>query len=381
MTDLARLCAAGFAPLVHRPRFVFGLYLIQAAAAGLVMLLALGPYFAVIFFSEDATAMTVFSYVPFSSAVAMPILYYVGNSVAMLFLMVFVIYWCYGTQLSVNASTAADFWGAKNVGANYGILFTAWGVAGVIGPIIGAFAAMGQRNIKRLMAYSSIGNIGYALVGLAAGTPQGVSGLLFYMATYVPMTLGSFAVILAMRQKGQMVEEIADLSGLAKSQPWLAHIFAAILFSMAGIPPLVGFFGKWMVFAAAVDRLRVTSSLRRRRAPRKSPQKPNAGPQPFPGFPSVRGCSRVRSSPRSGRRHSRSCRATDRRGSSISSARSAASEANDAPRAAAPPSLPLLAISPAPGAVEYTCPMHRDVVQDHAGDCPKCGMELVPKAR
>jgi NADH-quinone oxidoreductase subunit N len=120
--------------------------------------------------------------------------------------------------------------------------------------ILGAFAAMGQRNIKRLMAYSSIGNIGYALVGLAAGTQQGVSGLLFYMAIYVPMTLGSFAVILAMRQKGQMVEEISDLSGLAKSQPWLAHIFAAILFSMAGIPPLAGFFGKWMVFAAAVDQ-------------------------------------------------------------------------------------------------------------------------------
>jgi len=118
---------------------------------------------------------------------------------------------------------------------------------------LGAFAALGQRNIKRLMAYSSIGNIGYALVGLAAGSAQGVSGLLFYMAIYVPMTLGAFAVILAMRQKGQMVEEIADLAGLAKSQPWLAHIFAAILFSMAGIPPLAGFFGKWMVFAAAVD--------------------------------------------------------------------------------------------------------------------------------
>ncbi len=120
--------------------------------------------------------------------------------------------------------------------------------------LLGAFAAIGQRNIKRLMAYSSIGNIGYALVGLAAGTQQGVSGLLFYMAIYVPMTLGSFAVILAMRHKGQMVEEIADLSGLARSQPWLAHIFAAILFSMAGIPPLAGFFGKWMVFAAAVDQ-------------------------------------------------------------------------------------------------------------------------------
>jgi NADH-quinone oxidoreductase subunit N len=118
---------------------------------------------------------------------------------------------------------------------------------------LGAFAALGQKNIKRLMAYSSIGNIGYALVGLASGSAQGVSGLLFYMAIYVPMTLGAFAVILAMRQKGQMVEEIADLAGLAKSQPWLAHIFAAILFSMAGIPPLAGFFGKWMVFAAAVD--------------------------------------------------------------------------------------------------------------------------------
>ena len=120
--------------------------------------------------------------------------------------------------------------------------------------ILGAFAAIGQRNIKRLMAYSAIGNAGYALVGLAAGTQQGVSGLLFYMATYVPMTLGSFAVILAMRQKGRMVEEIADLSGLAKSQPWLAHVFAAILFSMAGIPPLIGFFGKWMVFVAAVNQ-------------------------------------------------------------------------------------------------------------------------------
>ncbi len=118
---------------------------------------------------------------------------------------------------------------------------------------LGAFAALVQKNIKRLMAYSSIGNIGYALVGLAAGTQQGVSGLLFYMAIYVPMTLGAFAVILAMRQKGEMVEEISDLAGLAKSQPWLAHIFAAILFSMAGIPPLAGFFGKWMVFAAAVN--------------------------------------------------------------------------------------------------------------------------------
>lgn len=119
--------------------------------------------------------------------------------------------------------------------------------------LLGAFAAIWQRNIKRLMAYSSIGNIGYALVGLAAGTPEGVSGLLVYMAIYIAMTLGAFAVIMAMRQKGKLVEEISDLAGLASSQPWLAHVFAAIMFSMAGIPPLFGFFGKFLVFSAAVQ--------------------------------------------------------------------------------------------------------------------------------
>jgi NADH-quinone oxidoreductase subunit N len=103
------------------------------------------------------------------------------------------------------------------------------------------------------LAYSSIGNVGYALVGLAAGTASGVSSLLFYMAIYVAMTLGAFAVVLGMRRKGSLVEEIEDLRGLARSQPWLAHVFAAILFSMAGIPPLAGFFGKLLVFNAAVD--------------------------------------------------------------------------------------------------------------------------------
>ncbi len=119
--------------------------------------------------------------------------------------------------------------------------------------VLGGFAAIAQRNIKRLMAYSSIGNIGYALVGLAAGTAAGVSALLVYMAIYVAMTLGAFAVVLGMRRQGKLVEEIEDLRGLASSQPWLAHIFAAILFSMAGIPPLAGFFGKLLVFSAAVD--------------------------------------------------------------------------------------------------------------------------------
>jgi NADH-quinone oxidoreductase subunit N len=117
---------------------------------------------------------------------------------------------------------------------------------------LGAFAAIGQRNIKRLMAYSSIGHMGFALIGLAAGTQQGVEGVLIYMAIYVSMTLGTFAVILAMRREGQMVEEIADLAGLAGTQPVMAFFLAMLLFSLAGIPPLAGFFAKFYVFLAAI---------------------------------------------------------------------------------------------------------------------------------
>ncbi|BCP53705.1 NADH-quinone oxidoreductase subunit N [Kaistia sp. 32K] len=119
--------------------------------------------------------------------------------------------------------------------------------------ILGAFAAIGQRNIKRLMAYSSIGHMGFALVGLAAGNQAGVQGIILYMAIYVAMTLGAFAVILFMRRKGQMVEEINDLAGLSRSHPVIAFIFAMILFSLAGIPPLAGFFAKWYVFLAAIE--------------------------------------------------------------------------------------------------------------------------------
>lgn len=119
--------------------------------------------------------------------------------------------------------------------------------------ILGAVAAIGQRNIKRLMAYSSIGNVGYALVGLASGTREGVSGLLIYMAIYVVMTIGAFAVILAMRRKGEAVEEISDLAGLSRSQPALAYALAIFMFSMAGIPPFAGFFGKLFVFMAAIQ--------------------------------------------------------------------------------------------------------------------------------
>jgi NADH-quinone oxidoreductase subunit N len=119
--------------------------------------------------------------------------------------------------------------------------------------VLGAFAAIGQRNIKRLMAYSSIGHVGYALVGLAAGTPTGVSGVLIYMSIYLAMTLGAFACIIAMRREGGQVEEIDQLAGLARTQPMMAFVLAALLFSLAGIPPLAGFFAKFYVFLAAIE--------------------------------------------------------------------------------------------------------------------------------
>ncbi|HEY7458572.1 MAG TPA: NADH-quinone oxidoreductase subunit NuoN [Xanthobacteraceae bacterium] len=119
--------------------------------------------------------------------------------------------------------------------------------------VLGAFAAIGQANIKRLMAYSSIGHVGYALVGLSAGTVAGVQGVLIYMAIYMAMTLGAFACILAMRRNGRGVEEIDELSGLASTQPLVAFLLAALLFSLAGIPPLAGFFAKFYVFLAAIE--------------------------------------------------------------------------------------------------------------------------------
>jgi NADH-quinone oxidoreductase subunit N len=118
---------------------------------------------------------------------------------------------------------------------------------------LGAFAAIGQRNIKRLMAYSSIGHMGFVLVGLAAGTAEGVQGVLVYMAIYVAMTLGTFACILSMRREGQLVEDIGDLAGLARTKPAMALFLAMLLFSLAGIPPLAGFFAKFYVFLAAIQ--------------------------------------------------------------------------------------------------------------------------------
>jgi NADH-quinone oxidoreductase subunit N len=117
---------------------------------------------------------------------------------------------------------------------------------------LGAFAAIGQRNFKRLMAYSSIGHMGYALIGLAAGTAEGVQGVLVYISIYLAMTLGTFACIISMRRTTGPVEEIADLAGLARTKPAMAFFLAMLLFSLAGVPPLAGFFAKFYVFLAAI---------------------------------------------------------------------------------------------------------------------------------
>ncbi|GAA4116146.1 NADH-quinone oxidoreductase subunit NuoN [Aminobacter aganoensis] len=119
--------------------------------------------------------------------------------------------------------------------------------------VLGAFAAIGQKNIKRLMAYSSIGHMGYALVGLAANSEAGVRGVVIYMLIYLVMTLGTFAFILAMRRKDGNVEQIGDLAGLSSTNPMMATILTILMFSLAGIPPLAGFWGKWYVFLAAID--------------------------------------------------------------------------------------------------------------------------------
>ena len=119
--------------------------------------------------------------------------------------------------------------------------------------LLGALAAIGQTNIKRLMAYSSIGHMGYALVGLAVGTAEGVRGVLVYMVTYVFMSAGVFACIIAMRRRGRALEQISDLAGLSRTDPAMALAMAVFMWSMAGLPPFSGFFGKLYVFLPAVQ--------------------------------------------------------------------------------------------------------------------------------
>ncbi|ARE38559.1 NADH-ubiquinone oxidoreductase chain N [Rhodovulum sp. P5] len=132
-----------------------------------------------------------------------------------------------------------------------------WGqviaVLSLLSMVLGAIAAIGQRNIKRLMAYSSIAHMGYALMGLAAGTEMGVQAMLVYMAIYVTMSVGTFAFILSMQKDGQPVTDIASLNMLSAREPLKALAMLVLLFSLAGVPPLVGFFGKFYVVKAAVD--------------------------------------------------------------------------------------------------------------------------------
>ena len=126
-------------------------------------------------------------------------------------------------------------------------------VASVLSMALGAFAALRQQNIKRLMAYSSIGNVGYVLLGLASGSEKGIQSVVFYLAIYLVMTLGVFAVILLMKRRNIMVEGVDDLAGLGKSHPMLALAMLIFMFSMAGIPPLAGFWGKLYIFIAAME--------------------------------------------------------------------------------------------------------------------------------
>ncbi|WP_298292624.1 NADH-quinone oxidoreductase subunit NuoN [uncultured Litoreibacter sp.] len=123
----------------------------------------------------------------------------------------------------------------------------------VVSMFLGAVAAIGQRDIKRLMAYSSIAHMGFALMGLAAGTAEGVQAMLVYMAIYVVMNIGTFAFILSMEKDGHAVTDIDALQNYSKHHPGRALAMLVLMFSLAGIPPMLGFFGKYYVLQAAVD--------------------------------------------------------------------------------------------------------------------------------
>jgi len=132
-----------------------------------------------------------------------------------------------------------------------------WGqviaVISVLSMFLGGIAAIGQTNIKRLMAYSSIAHMGFALVGLASGTQEGVQAMLIYMAVYVTMNVGTFAFILSMERDGAPVTDIAALNLYSKREPVKAFALLILMFSLAGVPPMLGFFAKFGVLMAAVN--------------------------------------------------------------------------------------------------------------------------------
>ncbi len=151
--------------------------------------------------------------------------------------------------LCLTMRVALDAFGAQ-VGAWQQIVI----FAALLSIVIGALGAIGQANIKRLLAYSSINNVGFMLIGLAAATPKGASAMLVYLAIYVAMSVAAFVAVLLLRDaEGASVEAIGDLAGLSRTRPWLALSLAAVMFSLAGIPPLFGFWGKFLVFQAAVE--------------------------------------------------------------------------------------------------------------------------------
>jgi NADH-quinone oxidoreductase subunit N len=126
-------------------------------------------------------------------------------------------------------------------------------IVAVLSMLVGAFGAISQSNFKRLLAYSSIGHVGYILLGIIIGSEEGIKGLMVYMVTYLPATLAAFACLLMLRRNSVALEEINDFSGLAKVNPRISFILLLSMFSMAGIPPLAGFFGKFYIFRAAVE--------------------------------------------------------------------------------------------------------------------------------
>ena len=151
--------------------------------------------------------------------------------------------------LALLMRVSLEAFGAQNDAWRQIVIFAA--LASIV---VGALGAIGQKNIKRLMAYSSINNVGFLLIGLACATPAGASAMLVYLVIYVAMTLCGFVAILMLKDnEGRPVEAIADLGGLSTTRPGLAFVLAMTMFSLAGIPPLFGFWGKFVVFQAAVQ--------------------------------------------------------------------------------------------------------------------------------
>ncbi|MGX7895148.1 NADH-quinone oxidoreductase subunit NuoN [Tsuneonella sp. HG222] len=151
--------------------------------------------------------------------------------------------------IALSARVALDAFGPQADAWRQIVIFAA--LASIV---VGALGAIGQANVKRLLAYSSINNVGFILIGLALATPAGASAMLVYLAIYVAMTVGSFVAVLMMKDEaGNQLEGIADLAGLSRTKPMLALCLAMLMFSLAGIPPLFGFWGKFVVFQAAVD--------------------------------------------------------------------------------------------------------------------------------